>query len=199
MLVTSSAMSRAGSRASCRGKREALQSPPDRLPVSRSADASRTEPSLNNRRHQISVPWQRPPHHVVGRPGCPAPGFRVPAGRRRTPELAQTDCPGALPRCPMAVPGRPESTSTWSSLSRSLTVTATCSPAPKVQATSRSASWPGIGVAEANLVEPHWNRPHRDLLVDTAVPGIQLAHIGQTAHPPPAAATAPTSRSATRS
>ena len=99
MLVTSSAISSDGSRASAAATARRCSSPPDSPPVSRSAMPAR--PTSSSSRRDIGVrPRRQAPDHVVGDPGAQDLTFGVLHDDRGAAELTQPHRAGALDRCP---------------------------------------------------------------------------------------------------
>ena len=97
MLVTSSAISSDGSRASAAATASRCSSPPDSPPVSRSASPSRPT-SSSSRCTSVLAAGRQPPHHVVGHPGAEHLALGVLHDHRGAAELAQPDRAGPLHR-----------------------------------------------------------------------------------------------------
>ena len=95
MLVTSSAISSAGLRASAAATASRCSSPPDRLPVSRSASPS--SPTSDEQLGHVDVgAGGQPPHHVVGDPGAQYLALGVLHDHRGAARGAEPDPAGTL-------------------------------------------------------------------------------------------------------
>src|SRR6201993_3078389 len=181
MVVTSSAMSNAGSRASAAASARRCSSPPDRLPVSRSASASRPT-SLSKRPTSISVPGGKPQTTSSATRGAQNLTFGVLENEGRAALLAQTHRARSLhvARRRLAAGQDQHQRGLPGAIgSRERHVFTD----PKVEADLAQGVLAGAGVTEAHLVQPHRNRLDRVFLVLTSVPRLPFVHIGEAAQP----------------
>ena len=193
MLVTSSAISSAGSRANAAATARRCSSPPDRPPVSRSASPSRPT-SVEQLVDVGARAGRQPPHHVVGDPGAEHLALRVLQDHRRAAGLAESDRRRAARWCP-TVGSRP------ASISISVVLPEPLAPViGDVLAGVRRSATPGRarrGRARDSGIErrcsAHRHRCHRPR---PSVAGVQLVHVGHADAAGRAPATAPTNRSA---
>ena len=178
MLVTSSAISSDGSRASAAGHREALQFAAGQaagVAFGQPVEADLGEQPV----HVGGLAGRQPPHDVVGDAGAQHLTLGVLHDHRGAAEPAEPDGAGPFDGARRWVRG-PASISISVVLPEPLApVTARCSPGSHAQRHRAERVVVGLGVAEADVVQPRRYRR------DRAGVGrrLQLVHVGNPEQP----------------